>query len=296
MQSRLVAFQGVHGAYSELAARQLLGESFQTFPCETFDDVFLAVVKGKASHAAIPIENSLAGSIHQNYDLLQQHPLHIIAETYVRVEHALLCHVDSSLAEIKRVRSHPQALAQCSDFFRAHRKIKAEAFYDTAGAAQSLAEEHLTDVAAIAGAHAADLYHLKVLRHNLENQKHNFTRFLLISKKNKKPDIDTINKSYKCSLTFDPPKDQAGLLFKVLGVFALREINLLKIESRPLPSEAFAYRFYLDIEGHIQDSRVAKAIDHLGEVANSLRVLGCYPSAIHTTKHTTKSKSIRSRK
>ncbi len=267
------AFQGVHGAYSEMASKVLLGAECRLLPKPAFENVFEAVSRGKADRGVIPIENSLAGSIHQNYDLLMAHDLHIVGETHLRVEHVLMGHSSASLVSLEEVRSHPQALAQCSGFFARHPRIKATAYFDTAGAAESLVKAASSRLGAIAGAQAAELYGLKILKRNLENRSHNYTRFLLIARKPIKPAAET---AAKCSVTFRPDKNQVGGLFRVLGVFALRDIDLLKIESRPDPENAFAYRFYLDFAGSPADKRVAKALDHLQEIVNDYRLLGAY--------------------
>jgi prephenate dehydratase len=244
----IAAFQGVPGAYSQLACRQLLGKSIQTLPCETFDGVFAAVKAGKAQIGVIPIENSLAGSIHQNYDLLLANDLRIVGETRLKVEHVLMCHPSTSLAKLTQVRSHPQALAQCSRFFadgkRAGR-IKAVPYFDTAGAAQSLAEEKPADIGAIASGLAAELYGLKVLKRNLQNHADNFTRFLAIIKDGKAPAAAAKKalakgeprgkggpeaRALKTSIAFMPAENQVGTLFRALGAFALRDVDLLKIE------------------------------------------------------------------
>jgi arogenate/prephenate dehydratase len=269
-----VAFQGVPGAYSEQAILNLLGKSTTTIPKETFDEVFKAVEKGKADRGLVPIENSLAGSIHQNYDLLLSHNLHIIQETHLRVEHVLMCHPSSTLTWLKEIRSHPQALAQCSKFFERHRRLKPIAFYDTAGAAKSIMESGTQETGAIASMHAANLYGLKVLQRNIENEQHNYTRFLLISRKPWTPQRGVRT---KCSIAFRPVLNQPGILFRILGVFSLRDIDLLKIESRPDPRSPFEYLFYLDLAGSPKEPKVAKALEHLKEVVTQFRLLGVYP-------------------
>jgi prephenate dehydratase len=291
----IAAFQGVPGAYSQLACRQLLGKQIKTLPCETFDAVFAAVKKGKAGIGIIPIENSLAGSIHQNYDLLLANDLTIVGETRLKVEHVLMCHPSTSLAKIVRVRSHPQALAQCSAFFEGGR-VKAEPYFDTAGAAQSLAEESPGEVGAIASSLAAELYGLKVLKRNLQNHADNFTRFLAVVKDGGKgarghaaPGSAAVrkalakggprSKALKTSIAFIPAVNQVGTLFRALGAFSLRDIDLLKIESRPNPLRPFEYWFYLDFAGGVGEPKVDKALEHLREGAQSLKVLGSYPAA-----------------
>ncbi|MDB5102346.1 MAG: prephenate dehydratase [Fibrobacteres bacterium] len=301
------AFQGVHGAYSELATRQLLGPRTQTLPCESFEDVFEAVAKGKAERGILPIENSLAGSIHQNYDLLLARDLHIVGEAHLKVEHVLMCHPSASLKSITQVRSHPQALAQCSGFFAGSKRIKPVVYFDTAGAAESLAKEAPAHIGAIASAYAAELYGLKVLKRNLQNQPNNFTRFLAVAKnpsrsarasgagksgkgdsknpKAAKPGPD----GYKTSIVFMPSRNQVGILFNILGVFALRDIDLLKIESRPNPSSPFEYWFYVDFAGASTqglagqgagDPKVDQALDQLRGMASQVKMLGSYPAAV----------------
>jgi prephenate dehydratase len=267
------AFQGIHGAYSELAVRQMLGRKVTTLPCATFEDVFDAVERGRADRGVIPIENSLAGSIHENYDLLLARRLHIVGETHLRVEHVLLAHPRATLAGIRTVRSHPQALAQCNAFFRAHRRLRPEPFFDTAGAAESVAREGDRAVAAIAGSHAAKLYGLRILKRNIGNAGNNFTRFLAIARSPWKGRRGTRTKS---SIAFTPAANRPGILFHILGVFALRDIDLLKIESRPDPRTPFEYLFYIDLAGSPAEPRVERALEHLREVVSHLRVLGTY--------------------
>jgi prephenate dehydratase len=267
------AFQGVHGAYSELAARKILGRDLIMIPCETFDLVFAKVTDGSARQGIIPIENSLAGSIHLNYDLLLSHRLYIVGETHLRIEHLLMCHPRSSFRKLTGIRSHPQALAQCSAFFRSHRAIKALPYFDTAGAARSIAEEGCLNIGAIAGGYAAKLYDLKILRSNLENSSRNFTRFLVIGRKPWKPHPGIRTKT---SIVFRPSANRPGILFHILGVFALREIDLVKIESRPDPHSPFDYLFYVDLAGGPQEARVARAFEHLKEVVSYFRILGTY--------------------
>ena len=287
------AFQGVHGAYSELASKQLLGPKILTLPCESFEDVFDTVAKGKAERGILPIENSLAGSIHQNYDLLLSRNLHIVGEVHLKVEHVLMCHPSASLKTITQVRSHPQALAQCSRFFAETKRIKPVVFFDTAGAAESLVAESPAHIGAIASAYAAELYHLKVLKRNLQNQANNFTRFLAVAKKplsarprsgkagSGKADLPQGTAAgFKTSIAFMPSRNQVGILFNILGVFALRRIDLLKIESRPNPLSPFEYWFYVDFAGRMGDPEVDQALAQLHGMASELKILGSYPRAV----------------
>lgn len=270
----IVAFQGVHGAFSEVAARDFFGPGCRTLPRKTFRDVFTAVETGHADRGIIPIENSLAGSIHENYDLLISHSVHIVGETRLRIRHVLACHPESSFGKLREIRSHPQALAQCNRFFARHRMLTPVAYFDTAGAAESLTHNPSPLVGAIASGYAAKLYGLKILTRNLENQSNNFTRFLLIARAPWKPKPGI---AAKCSISFRPFRNQVGILFRILGVFALRDIDLLKIESRPDPSKTFEYLFYLDLAGSPREANVAKALDHLQEMVKDFRLLGTYP-------------------
>jgi prephenate dehydratase len=268
------AFQGVRGANSEVAAHMMWGKGAATVPCERFEDVFDAVRKGRADCGIIPIENSLAGSIHENYDLLLEHPLHIVREVHLRIVHALMALPGIPLRAVRRVRSHPQALAQCSRFFSRHRQISPEAYFDTAGAAESLRRDSLEDTAALASPHAAELYGLTILRNHVENTMDNYTRFLALARKptRTRPGVPT-----KCSLAFRPARNVPGILFRILGVFSLRDIDLLKIESRPDPHAPFEYLFYVDLAGSPEQRHVANALAHLQEVVSEYRLLGAYP-------------------
>jgi len=273
----IVAFQGIRGANSEVAARKFFGPAVATKPRETFEEVFDAVEGGRTTFGIIPIENSLAGSIHQNYDLLLSHRLHIVGENLLRIEHALVALPGIPLSRIRFVRSHPQALAQCTDFFRTHRRLKPVSYFDTAGAAQSLRAESTSDTAAIANAYAARLYGLKILRRNVENRENNTTRFLVISRS---PSRGRSNARMKTSIVFAPARNQVGILFRILGVFALRDIDLVKIESRPDPRSPFRYLFYVDLAGDPSRPNVARALEHLQEMTKRFRLLGVYPRSV----------------
>lgn len=265
-----IAFQGEPGAYSQQAIFDYFGP-VETQPCQTFDDVFSAVTGGEAQSALIPIENSLAGSIHQNYDLLLRHPLHIVGEYVLRVRHCLIAAPGARLADIQKAISHPQALGQCAGYLRAH-KIQAEAAYDTAGSVKLLKESGARDTAAIASRRAAELYGMEILQEGIEDNPENFTRFLEISRSPRPAEND----SAKTSIVFTL-KNAPGALFKALSVFALREIDLTKIESRPLAGKPWEYLFYVDFLGAAEAPTARRALDHLGEYAVMLRVLGSYP-------------------
>jgi prephenate dehydratase len=271
MAVRSVAFQGELGAYSELAAREFFGADVQVSPTQTFSEVFDKVASKQCDAAMIPIENSLAGSIHENYDLLMEHDLHIVGELKLRIVHHLIVNPGVKLEDVKRVISHPQALAQCRDFIRKLGHVKSEPVYDTAGAVRDLKESGDRTTAAIASAQAAVDYELDVLASSIESNHENYTRFLAVSREPASTAGEKISIAF--ALLHKP-----GMLFKGLGVFALRDIDLLKIESRPLMGTPWEYLFYVDLSGDLDDSNIQKALDHMRELTSVLRILGCYPS------------------
>jgi prephenate dehydratase len=264
-----VSFQGESGAYSEQAVFNYYG-SVETVPCESFDVMFDSVMAGKSDAALAPIENSLAGSIHQNYDLLLRHNLHIVGEYFLRVQHCLITMPGVKMEDIKKAISHPQALGQCAVYLRT-RRIKAEQVYDTAGSVKMLKESGALDVAAIASKRAAELYGMQILEEGIEDNPENFTRFLAIQREATIPEGEA-----KTSIVFTL-KNVPGALFKALSVFALRDIDLTKIESRPLQGKPWEYLFYVDFIGAMHEETSKRALDHLGEYALMLRVLGSYP-------------------
>jgi prephenate dehydratase len=265
-----IAFQGEPGAYSEAAIMNYFNTNVQTLPCESFDLVFDAVENSEADLGMIPIENSLAGSIHQNYDLLLQHKLFIIGEYYLRVQHCLIGLPGSNLADIRKVISHPQGLAQCNKSLKNLANVKTEAVYDTAGAVKMLLDRGIS-TAAIASRRAAEVYQMQILIEGFEDNKANFTRFLVISRQDADPGDNA-----KTSLVFSL-ENVPGSLFKAMSVFALRDLDLFKIESRPLVGTPWEYLFYIDFAGSTRDEKVKRALDHLGEYATMFRVLGSYP-------------------
>lgn len=269
-----VAFQGEPGAYSDLAALEFFGEEVQTVPCESFDAVFDAVESGSVDYGIVPVENSLAGSIHRNYDLMLRHNLFIIGEYPLRVSHCLMANPGVKLKDVKRVYSHPQALAQCESSL-IELGVESIVAADTAGSARELAECGCRDAASLASSYAAKVYGLNILRENMEDDKENYTRFLALSRSPlevEKPDEE----GYKTSIVFSL-NNKPGILFKALSVFALRDIDLTKIESRPLQGKPWEYFFYIDFIGHAETLNSQRALEHLSELAPFLRVLGSYP-------------------
>jgi len=269
-----IAFQGEPGAYSELAALSFAQQDIKTLPCPNFEDVFDAVNEQKSSLGILPIENSLAGSIHRNYDLLLRHDLHIVGEFHLRVSHCLMALPGVKLEDIRRVHSHPQALAQCEHNL-ARLGVERVAETDTAGSARLLAERNDRAAAALASHRAADVYHLEILATTMEDNPANYTRFLILSAQPEHVQQPEQG-DYKTSLVFSL-KNIPGSLFKALAVFALRDIDLTKIESRPLAGQPWEYLFYIDFAGHANSQNCVRALDHLREMAIYLRLLGSYP-------------------
>ena len=284
-----VAFQGELGAFSQQAIRQFFGSAAEPVPRPRFDDVFGALKEGEVHAAAVPIENTLAGSVHENYDLLMKYPFEITAETNVRVVHNLIAPPGRTFQEIKRVYSHPVALNQCLDFFAKNPQIERVPFYDTAGSVKMIMAERTPGAAAIASELAAHIYKARILRRGIEDDRQNFTRFFLLEPQGAAPrTIPALRSSaakskatgrpWKTSLVFST-RNAPGALFRALSALALRDLNLSKIESRPLRGKPWEYLFYLDLIGHRNEKNVQNALAHLAEVADFVRVLGSYRSA-----------------
>jgi prephenate dehydratase len=275
----VIAFQGERGAFSEEATRQLLGDSAAVLPCTRFEDLFRNLKDGRAAGAVVPIENTLAGSVHENYDHLVNFELPIVAETSVRIVHNLIAPPGVKFSQIKRVYSHPVALNQCLDFFAKNPQIEKIPFYDTAGSVKMVVEKRLTDSGAIASRVAAEIYGAHILRRSIESDRQNFTRFFLLrtpSYARRHPVRAAGNETWKTSLVFST-RNVPGALFRALSAFALRDLNLMKIESRPLRGKPWEYLFYLDFLGRADSPVARNALANLAEIADFLRVLGCYP-------------------
>jgi prephenate dehydratase len=267
-----VAFQGELGAFSQRAAQRVFGRRITPVPCATFDDVFERVGSRVADLAVIPIENSLAGSIHQNFDLLARHRLDAVGETYVRIEHHLIAHRGVSLGDIKRIYSHPVALAQCQRFLRRLKAVEKVSFYDTAGSVKHIRDEQLRDAAAIASEEAARIYRLRIIRRNVEDNRENYTRFLALARRGR-----FSRGGAKTTVVFGL-RNEPGALFRALSVFALRNIDLTKIESRPIHGRPWEYLFYIDLASDVRSPECRNALRHLREMALHLEVLGSYPA------------------
>ncbi len=276
----MIGYQGEPGAYSEEALRQAFGARAEARPFADFAGVFAAVQRGRIEAGMIPIENSLAGSVHQNYDLLRKHEVWIERELKLRVRHNLLAPKGATLKTIRRVLSHPQALSQCARFLAKQRKIELVPYFDTAGAARYVAQTGDPSLAAVASSRAAENYGLLALARGIEDDEANFTRFLVIRKltarRKAQPGAKKSRAPMKTSLVFSL-RNAPGAMHKGLAVFALRDIDLYKIESRPLPGSPWQYLFYLDVAGAYADEPVHRAVEHLKEISTYLKVLGSYP-------------------
>ena len=268
------AIQGELGSFSHAAARQALPGA-RLVPCANSAQVFDLVERREVDSAVVPIENSLAGAVSEHYDLLLSRAVVIEREFHLRIMHTLIALPGVNLAAVRRVYSHPVALGQCLEFFRAHPKITPIPFYDTAGSVKHVVGEGITDAAAIASAQAADVYGGRILRRGLEDDKQNFTRFLLLCAAGtgrRRP-----KDGNKTSIAF-ALKNLPGVLFRALSVFALRDIDLSRIESRPMRGRPWEYVFYVDfLRG--EDEAAGNALRHLSEVAEFVKVLGVYPAA-----------------
>jgi prephenate dehydratase len=268
-----VAFQGEPGAFSHLAALRLLGNVRTLVPCTSFKDVFEALRRDKVTHAVIPIENTLHGSILENYDHLLRYRFPIRGETNIQISHHLIAMPGIRLRDVRRAFSHPVALNQCRRFFERHKTIEAVSFYDTAGSVKMLQEQRPLGAAAIASQAAAEIYGGRILKRNIEDHARNYTRFFLLTKQKRSP--EGAQGEWKTSVAFSAA-NIPGALFKVMACFALRDLSLTKIESRPLPGKPWEYLFYVDFLGSAKDKSVQRALAHLAEATQFSRVLGSY--------------------
>jgi prephenate dehydratase len=270
-----VAFQGERGAYSEAAAVAFFGNSVQPIPHPDFDAVFESVAEARAERGVLPIENSLAGSIHRNYDLLLRYDLSIVGEIQIPIAHQLIALPGVKLAEIKKVYSHPQALAQCEhSISTVLPQAERVTTYDTAGGVKMIKERRLVDGAGLASERAAKIYDMSIIQPDMQDDAENYTRFVVVARAAIVPEGEA-----KTSIVFSM-KNEPGSLFKSLAVFALRDIDLTKIESRPLQGKRWQYFFYIDFIGSLHEERCQNALDHLQEITSFFKVLGSYSRGV----------------
>ena len=267
-----VAFQGEVGAYSEQAARLFFGPTASVRPCKSLSSVFEMVEKGVSAFGVVPVENSLEGSVNETYDLLLDSSLKVSGEIDLRVVHCLIASPETQLSDIRVVYSHPQALAQCRRFLESL-NCEVVSTYDTAGSVKMIRERRLVDSAAVASEKAADVYGMKVLRRAIEDSPNNYTRFYVLSKEDAPP-----SGRDKTSIIFSV-KHLPGTLFNALQEFAVRSINLTKIESRPNRQNPWEYNFYLDFEGHKEEAACKEALEGLRRKSIFVKILGSYPRA-----------------
>jgi arogenate/prephenate dehydratase len=277
-----IAYQGEAGAYSEAAAMKFHADA-QPMPCPAFDDVFQAVAASRAQCGVLPIENSIGGTIHRNYDLLQQHDeLTIVGEVELPVIHCLAALPGTRIEDINQIYSHPQALAQCDRYLRSLSGVEIVATYDTAGSAKLIRDRQLTTTAAISSERAAAIFELNVLQRSIQDFADNITRFLIVTRPDVAVEVMGTREPNKTTVVFTLP-NVPGSLFRALSVFALRDIDVTKIESRPIPGRPWEYLFYLDIAAGAHELRAARALMHLAEFAPSSKTLGSYPSVTPRT-------------
>jgi prephenate dehydratase len=266
-----IAFQGEAGAYSEAAALRF-APGASVLACRSFEDVFAAVAEGRATRGILPMENSIGGSIHRNYDLLVEHELPIVGEVELAVDHCLLVRPGTDVRDLAVVYSHPQALAQCEQYLARMAGVEIVAVYDTAGGAKMVAEGERADAGAVASRRAAEVFGLEIAEEKIQDYKENITRFVLIGRTPAPAEEST-----KTSIVF-ALQSKPGALYKALSGFALRDINLTKLESRPIRGRPWEYMFYVDVEVSLQSLECGRAITHLGEFSRWVRTLGSYPA------------------
>ena len=267
-----VAFQGEKGAYSERAIHSYFQNEVEAIAFQTFRRVFDAVLDGSVDYGVIPLENSLAGSIHRNYDLLLQYPdIKIVGEKTIRIIHSLIGLPNASIEDIERVYSHPQGLAQCERFLSSHPEWKQVPFYDTAGSVAFIAREGKKENAAIASSEAAGVYGMKVLKEGIEDISQNYTRFAVIALEGRFKIVSPNKASFVIS-TMDKP----GALYLTLKALADRKLNMKKLESRPFPGKPWEYMFYIDIDVPSERDIFDKAVEEIKKSTDYFRILGFY--------------------
>lgn len=270
-----VAFQGERGAYSEAATVAFFGDAVRPLPQKNFAAVFATVSQQEASYGVLPIENSLGGSIHRNYDLLLRNDLFIVGEIQIPIAHQLIALPGISLSDIKTVYSHPQGLAQCEQSLNTLLpQAEHVSVYDTAGSVKKIRDENITDGAGLASKRAAEIYDMAILKSDMQDNKENYTRFVVVS-----PQPIVPEGKAKTSIVFSM-ENVPGALFKSMAAFSLRDIDLTKIESRPLQGKRWQYFFYIDFIGSQHEERCQNAMTHVQELTSYFRVLGSYPKNV----------------
>jgi len=272
-----IAFQGEIGAYSESAVYSFFGSSVEVKPCENLSDVFESVKKGETPYGVVPIENSIEGSVNQTYDLFLEYDLKVCGEIVLRIVHCLIAHPGTHLNQIKTVYSHPQALAQCRKFLE-KLGCRLLSTFDTAGSVKMIKEEGLKDAGAIASQRAAQIYSMKILAKEIGDTPNNYTRFFVLSKQDSPPSGQD-----KTSIIFSV-KSIPGALHQVLKEFAVRDINLTKIESRPTKRTPWEYNFYLDFEGHRNEQKCQEALESVKNKTLFVKILGSYKAAVEESR------------
>lgn len=265
-----VVYQGVPGAYSYIAMTRFFGKEVNNFHVPTWRDAMEAVKNGEADYAVLPIENSTAGIVADVYDLLQEYNNYIIAETYVKVEHALMGLPGTDISKITTVYSHPQGLMQCERYLSKHKDWQQISQSNTAGSAKKILEEKDPTHVAIASKEAAEVYGLEVLQEKINDYDNNTTRFVIVTNTRK-----FVKGAKKMSIVFETP-NEAGTLYNLLSHIIYNGLNMNKIESRPIEGENWNYRFFVDFEGNIDDAPVMNALRGIQEEALSIKLLGNY--------------------
>lgn len=270
VQDIRVVYQGVEGAYSHSAVIQYFGRQVPSFHVATWEEAMKVVERGEADYAVVPIENSSAGAVIDNYDLLMKHENVIVAETFLPVNHALLGLPGASLSDIRTVYSHAQALMQCSEYLNSHREWEQISVRNTAVAARKVMEEQDKTQAAVASETAGNLYGLSALEKAINHNRENTTRFMILAKeKLYRKDAG------KVSICFELPH-KSGSLYHMLGNFIYNGVNMVMIHSRPIEGRNWEYRFFVDIEGNLSDISIQNALEGIAQEAASVRILGNY--------------------
>jgi chorismate mutase/prephenate dehydratase len=268
--TKKIVYQGTEGAYSQLAMKAYFGDGMEGYHVDTWRDAMEAICKGEADYAVLPIENSSAGIVGENFDLMLEYDNYIVAEQTIKIEHALLGLPEAEISDIKTVFSHPQALMQSVDFLDEHSNWDRVPVKNTAVAAKQVVKERRKDQAAIASEVSADLYGLKILKNNINYSDENSTRFIIVGgQKIRLKDAD------KVSICFEAAHE-SGSLYRMLSHFMFNNLNMVKIESRPIKDKSFEYRFFVDLQGNLGDGAVQNALRGLVEESLSMKVLGNY--------------------